>query len=300
VTDRASLVSLTFHTPVEPTIERATNDIEAFVTEADAVARTETPATVSSLAADLARLGVMQDMVLLVHSSLRAIGWVAGHAHAVVLALQEAVGPGGTLVMPAHSTNLSDPAQWQNPPVPESWWETIRTETPAYDPELTPTREMGAIAECFRKQRGIRRSANPHFSFAARGPLAEEITDDHETAFGLGERSPLARIYELDGHVLLLGVGHESNTSIHLAEYRADFISKKTTTNGAPVAVDGVRRWIEFEDIDLDATDFTRVGGDFEADTDAVTVGTIGVAEARLMRQRALVDYAIEWMARNR
>jgi aminoglycoside 3-N-acetyltransferase len=270
------------------------------VTEADSIARAKSPATVSSLAGDVARVGVMQDMVLLVHSSLSAIGWVAGGAQALVLALEDALGPRGTLVMPAHSTNLSDPAQWQNPPVPESWWEPIRAETPAYDPDLTPTREMGAIAECFRKQSGVRRSANPHFSFAARGPMAETITDGHETAFGLGERSPLARIYDVDGHVLLLGVGHASNTSIHLAEYRADFNGKRTTTNGAPVVVDGERRWIEFEDIDLDETDFARVGRDFETDTDAVTVGTVGIAEARLMRQRSLVDYSITWIEKNR
>jgi hypothetical protein len=148
-------VSLTVNRPAEATIDEITapRGIEVFVTEVDSIARAKSPATVSSLAGDVARVGVMQDMVLLVHSSLSALGWVAGHAPAVVLALEVALGPRGTLVMPTHSTNLSDPAQWQNPPVPESWWETIRAETPAYDPDLTPTREMGAIAH--RRTRAV-------------------------------------------------------------------------------------------------------------------------------------------------
>src|SRR5512137_1004372 len=120
------------------------------MTEADAIARsTRGPVTVSSLKTDLAALGVTPGMVLLVHSSLSALGWVCGGAQAVIQALTELLGPAGTLVMPAHSGGLGDPAQWRNPPVPESWWQTILDEMPPFDPALTPTRSMGVIAETF-------------------------------------------------------------------------------------------------------------------------------------------------------
>ena len=172
-------------------------------------------------------------MVLLVHSSLRAMGWVCSGAVAVIIALQEVLGATGTLVMPTHSTDLTEPSQWENPPVPESWWSVIRATMPAYHPDLTSTRSMGVIPETFRKQQGCLRSAHPHHSFCAYGHHASQIINSHSLEFGLGEGSPLARIYDLGGFVLLLGVGHESNTSMHLAEYRATFPTKHIVQEGA-------------------------------------------------------------------
>ena len=270
------------------------------MTEEELIAGTAAPATVDSLCRDLERLGVEKGSTLLVHSSLSAIGWVAGAAAAVVLALESCLGDGGTLVMPTHSSDLSDPSGWRNPPVPEAWWETIREHTPAYDPDMTPTRGMGAIPECFRKQKGVLRSGHPQYSFAARGPQADVVTAQHRPAFSLGEGSPLARVYDLDGYVLLLGVDHGSNTSLHLAEYRAEFRGKRLVNVGAPVLVEGVRTWLSFEDIDLNESDFPRLGEEFEAATGAVLVGRIGLATARLMPQRALVDFAVSWMERHR
>lgn len=187
--------------------------------ERDAIDRSHTPATVASLRADLARLGVEPGMVLTVHASLSRLGFVAGGAQAVVEALLAAVGPSGTLMMPTHSGHLSDPASWTDPP--EAWWDTIREATPAYDPLLTPTRGMGAIAECFRHVPGVLRSAHPCVSAAAVGPDADALVDHHPLELGLGEGSPQARLYDLDGHVLLLGVTHANNTSLYVSELRA-------------------------------------------------------------------------------
>ncbi len=270
--------------------------------EGQVVCKTKMLATVESLQADFKALGVKKGMVLLVHSSLSAIGWVCGGAVAVIIALQEVLGDTGTLVMPAHSTDLSDPRQWENPPVPESWWQTIRETMPAYDPDLTPTRSMGKIAETFRKQSGLLRSVHPQSSFCARGPQASSIVNNHALAYGMGENSPLARIYDLGGFVLLLGVGHSSNTSIHLAEYRADFPSKRVVQEGAPISQAGSRTWTTFEDIDVDDSDFDRLGADFlRSDAGKVVQhGKVGIANCQLMPQRAIVDYAVNWFAENR
>ncbi|MCG9132076.1 AAC(3) family N-acetyltransferase [Candidatus Poribacteria bacterium] len=270
--------------------------------EGQVVHKTKTLCTVESLQADFKALGIEKGMVLLVHSSLSAMGWVCGGAVAVIIALQEVLGETGTLVMPAHSTDLSDPSQWQNPPVPESWWQTIRETMPAYDPDLTPTRSMGKIAETFRKQNDVLRSAHPLHSFCAKGPQASYIIDNHSLAYGMGENSPLARIYDLQGFVLLLGVKHSSNTSIHLAEYRADFPTKRVVTEGAPISETGSRIWGTFENIDVDDSDFDHIGADFlHSDAgELVQRGKVGIANCQRMPQRAVVDFAVDWLAKNR
>jgi aminoglycoside 3-N-acetyltransferase len=270
------------------------------MSEANVIKLTHTPATVQSLMDDFSSLGVTPGMVVLLHSSLSALGWVCGGPVAVILALENLLGPTGTLVMPTHSGDLSDPAKWMNPPVPEAWWETIRQTMPAYDPNLTPTRGMGVIPECFRNQPGVLRSTHPQYSFAASGMRAAEIVKDHPLDFGMGDPSPLAKIYALDGYVLLLGVGHENNTSLHLAEYRANYPGKRVIQEGAPVMVENRRVWQKLQDIDLDDSDFQAIGLSFSKVTGRVQHSHIACAKAQLFPQRALVDYAVAWMEKNR
>jgi aminoglycoside 3-N-acetyltransferase len=155
---------------------------------------------------------------------------------------------------------------------------------------------MGRIPETFRKQEGVLRSNHPQTSFAAWGKHAQFVTADHALENELGERSPLARIYDLAGSVLLLGVGHERNTSLHLAEYRATYSRKRIISSAAPILVDGQRQWVTFEGIDLDDEDFPQIGAAFADATGLVRQGKVGQATALLMPQRLLVDFAVQWM----
>jgi aminoglycoside 3-N-acetyltransferase len=259
--------------------------------------------TTREITEQLTALGVEPGMTLLVHSSLRRIAgddtWIAGGPQAVVEALEAALTPEGTLVMPTHSTDWSDPALWVNPPIPRDWWPIVRAEMPAYRPDLTPTRMMGAIVDTFRGQSGVLRSSHPAHSFAARGRHAAQITADHSLEDSLGERSPLGRIYDLDGHVLLLGVGHENNTSLHLAEARADWGAGNRLLESSAMLVDGQRQWVTYRMVDGDSADFPALGADFEEIFPA-QIGLVGRATARLMRQRDLVDFGQTWIDRHR
>ncbi|HTK12142.1 MAG TPA: AAC(3) family N-acetyltransferase, partial [Ktedonobacteraceae bacterium] len=102
------------------------------MTEQNVIQKTLMPCTRESLAHDLRMLGVEAGMTLEVHSSLSKLGWVCGGPVAVVQALLDVVTGTGTLVMPTHSSNYTDPAKWSNPPVPQTWWPILYEQMPAF------------------------------------------------------------------------------------------------------------------------------------------------------------------------
>ncbi|MCX5301723.1 AAC(3) family N-acetyltransferase [Streptomyces sp. NBC_00193] len=252
--------------------------------------------TRASLAAELRGLGLRPGETLLVHSSLSSLGWVCGGAATVVTALLDALGDAGTLVVPTHSGDNSDPAQWSNPPVPEAWWADIRAAMPPFDARTTPTRGMGAVPEAVRTWPGAVRSGHPQTSFAALGPRAATLTDGHAPDCRLGERSPLARLEEAGARILLLGAGFDSCTAFHLAEYR---VAGPLEDNSFALLTPQGRRWTTVRDTAVSSDDFEDLGAAFEKDR-PVLRGRVGGAEARLFALAGAVAYAEGWLAAHR
>jgi aminoglycoside 3-N-acetyltransferase len=248
--------------------------------------------TRDTLTAGLRALGVEPGEILLVHSPLSSLGWVCGGAVTVVRATLDALGPEGTLVVPAQTGDLSDPAVWRNPPVPEEWWETIRATMPAYDPLVTPSRGVGVIPETVRTWPGALRSAHPQTSFAALGARAAEIVDGHAPDCRLGEHSPLARLEKLGARVLMLGTDYGTCTAFHLAEYR---IPSPRVRVGRP----GPAGWEGVTEVSISSDRFDELGHDFERDRPVVR-GKAGAAEVRLFRVADAVAYAERWLGLHR
>ena len=267
------------------------------MSEGDIISKTKEPNTVNSIYQDLTKLGIVNNDILLVHSSLSSLGWVCGGAQSVITALLNAVGGEGTLVMPAHSGDWSDPAEWRNPPVPDEWIQTIYDNMPAYRPEITPTRGMGRIAELFRTFPETVRSNNPLLSFCANGRLAIQITGNHPLTPQLGMQSPLGKLYGLDAKVLLLGVGYDSCTSFHLAESLIQEMPVKRM--GTAMLDNGERVWRWFDDFEYNSDDFESIGKEFE-DSQTVQKGKIGNAECKLFEMKNGVDFARDWLVEHR
>jgi aminoglycoside 3-N-acetyltransferase len=245
---------------------------------------------------------VRNDDALLVHASLKSLGFVIGGAVAVVQALLDVVGPGGTIVVPTFTADNSDPSRWaltRKQPVPEEWWPTIRENLPAFDPEVTPSNNIGAIAEAVRTWPGAQRSYHPQTSFAALGAKAEELTRDHHWDCHLGPNSPLGRLAETNAKILLLGVGYEVCSAFHLAEYLVPNPPQRDYE--CVVTENGERTWYRYRDVALDDSDFDRIGAAMEAaGNPPVQRAQIGAATCRLFPLRDAVEFAKTWMIKNR
>lgn len=152
------------------------------------------------IAEDLLSSGLRRGGAVLVHSSLRSMGYVPGGAETVIRGLLDALGPDGTLLMPALS------------------YECVDAVHPVFDVLRTPS-NIGVIAETFRTRSGTMRSVQPTHSVCGIGAQAEGFLKNHhldETP--CGAHSPYRILRDCDGQILFIGCGLKPNTSMHGVE----------------------------------------------------------------------------------
>jgi aminoglycoside N3'-acetyltransferase len=228
----------------------------------------------SELVAQLRTLGVRAGGVLVVHTSFRVVRPVEDGPLGLIQALREALGPDGTLVMPAWPDDDNAP----------------------FDPVSTAASEdLGVVADTFWRQPGVVRSRHVN-AFAAYGPHAQEINADEFPLPPHIPESPIGRVYDLNGQVLLLGVGHEANTTLHLAELIADVpyrIPRSVTVFEA-----GQARQIEYGENDH-CCELFRLADDWLRERGLQTEGPVGYGHARLMHSRNVVGVALEHLSRD-
>ncbi|MGM0900850.1 MAG: aminoglycoside N(3)-acetyltransferase [Bacillota bacterium] len=228
---------------------------------------------------------------IMVHSSLSSMGWIAGGPQAVVEALLETVTETGTIVMPAQSADNSDPSYWMLPPVPKEWHQPIRDHFPAYDPHLSPLREMGKIAECLHRHPHTVRSPHPAHSFIAWGKNAAEWMKDQPLEDSFGEGSPLGKMMKAEVKIVLIGTGFDSCTSLHYAEFMQE--DRKTYPQGAAVMINGKRVWRTYDCVEMDSDRFPELVEDFEG---KILEGNLGMAKTLVVEMRPLVEFGIQWL----
>lgn len=249
------------------------------------------------LARDLAALELPPNEIYLIHSSLRRVGQLANGPAALVDALRDTCGRRSTLVAPAFTADNSTTSRAyrrRTAGMTPRQLLTYEAEMPGFDPAVTPSQNVGVVAECIRRNPDSVRSQHPQTSFTAIGPHAEELLAVHALDCHLGEKSPLGQLYEHDAVVLLIGVGFAVCTCFHLAEYRLD--------RAAPLrlyrthVLNGGRRELhEFIAPETNDGDFARIGDEM-ARQPFVHVGRVGNALVFWFRLRHGVDYALHWM----
>lgn len=237
----------------------------------------ETIVTRAALRSDLAALGVQPGDTLLVHTSLKKLGLVIGGVRTVVESLFDAVGESGTIMMPAYSGDLSDPAEWQFPPVPAESVDAIREAMPAYDPQLSPTRNLGVVPEYFRRFPGVLRSPHPQSSFAARGALAERLVGRHGLAFRFGPDSPLGALVTVGGKVLMLAAPWDTISFFYHSYYPRD--GRQILRKRSPMIIDGKKDWVPYDDIPHTSAWFFQAA-DFLVAEGIARVGPTGAARS--------------------
>lgn len=221
------------------------------------------------------------------HASLGGSGLRAEQVRDALLA---ALGPDGTLVVPAFSpeNSLTSRAYRELTAGMSAEREAaFRASRPPFDPATTPCPTMGVLAECVRTTPGAVRSIHPHTSFAGLGPRAAELLAGHAPHCHLGEESPLGALYAADAHVLLFRVGFEVCSAFHLAEYR---LRPAPPPRSYSCVADEPGRWVSYEDITLYDGDFGAIGARLPRDL-AVRREMAGRA-VQLFGMREAVDLA--------
>jgi aminoglycoside N3'-acetyltransferase len=233
----------------------------------------------AQLVAELRALGVRRGGALMIHASMRRVGPVEGGAAGVVSALQEAVGPDGTLLM-VLSADEDEPFDALRSPV--------------------DTADMGVLAEVFRTFPGVRVNDHAADRFAALGPGALHLLEPTPLHDYHGPGSVLERLTAAGGQVLRLGSNPDTVTLTHYAEYLAQVPDKRRVSRRY-VRADTGEQWID----SLDDTDgiaewvhgdyFPQIFLDYVA-AGAARVGPVGRCTAELVEAPDFVAHAVRWM----
>jgi aminoglycoside N3'-acetyltransferase len=236
-----------------------------------------TPTSTSELTAQLRALGVAAGGVLVVHTAFSKVAPrtapIDGGPRGLIDALRAALGPDGTLVMPSMGDD----------------------DDHVFDPAASPCAGMGVVAETFWRMPGVLRTDSIH-AFAAIGPHAAAITAPQPVDVPHGRDSPVGRVHALDGQVLLLGVGHDANTTVHLGEILAGVRYRRPAH--ATILRDKRPTRVDYGENDCCCERFALVDGWLEA-AGKQRRGTVGQAEARLARSRDVVDAVVAHLTRD-
>jgi len=253
-----------------------------------------------ALARDVAALGVRDGDVVMAHAALRRVGAMLNGPDALIGAIRDVIGPQGTLLGYADWDALYT-VDADGRPDP-----ALRDDIPPFD--IATSRcayDNGAFVECLRTTPGVKRSGNPGASMLALGARADWFVADHPLNYGYGEGSPLAKLVEAGGKVLMAGAPTDTMTLLHHAEHLARLPNKRVVRRETPFATPRGVEWRMIEEFntsipvvgDPDRNTFAEIIAAFVA-TGRGREGVIGAGESLLVDAKEIVPFAVDWLER--
>lgn len=204
--------------------------------------------TLSTLKKGLIELGVCPGDHLMLHVSVKNIGWLVGGPDIIVMGILDLITERGTLMMYCG---------WEDGPYTMEGWNnekrtTYYDECPPFDPRTSrAVRAWGVVTEIFRTWPGTVRSNHPDSSFCANGHHARYFTENHSLYYGFGKDSPLEKLIDAGGKILLLGAPFNSITLLHHSEDRANVLNKPVIRYSMPMRNrSGLTEWRLIEEFD--------------------------------------------------
>ena len=250
------------------------------------------PVTLDSAIAAFRTLGLKEGDTIELHGSLKAVGLVSGGPNTIIDALLKVLSHEGTLIMSAQYSTNTEPALWEHPPVDIEAFEAIRASHPPFRGKETVLRWMGSLANALQLKDQTVFSDHPNLAVMALGKQAKWLTMDSPLtpAFGLG--SPFEKALQLKSKALLIGVGYDVLTGLHVAEA----LSRKRPYHleSATILINGHPKRVKLLDYDYDSELFTQIGLEYEK-THHVESLILGNATVKLIEMTSLHEFALAY-----
>jgi len=235
------------------------------------------------------------------------VGGVHGGPDEIHLAVEQAIAPSGTLLMYVGCQHgFDDVGRGFLSKEEEA---AILEHQPAFAfRHARASRDFGLLAEFFRSSPGTVCSQHAGARIAARGPRADWFAAGQPWDYAYGVESPLHKLCQSGGKVLLLGSRHDEVTLLHFAEHIAAFDGKSVARYKVPLERDGHRVWVDCEEFDTSGKGvhanwpvnfFEIIVDDFiskYSGSDPCREGLVGNANSVLMDAAALVKHAVPMM----
>jgi aminoglycoside 3-N-acetyltransferase len=251
--------------------------------------------TLSECVTRFSEAGIAAGDTIVVHGSLKAVGWISGGANTIIDALLQVIGPQGTLIVPAQYTENLDPGLLDQP-IDPSLAKVLRQSQPPFRGKATHFPSMGALTTAVQLDERSKISDHPTCAVVALGKHAKWITADHPLSPAFGWGSPYAKAAELNAKVVLIGVDYSVLSALHTVQVQTKALP--WCIHAACVGPLEAPHRVTYLDLNYTTASFNVIGLAYES-AHPISPLRLGHAVLKVLELTELLKFAKTWMERN-